>query len=345
LAVKTKKNYKRGVFKVFLEEKGIHDLLSKYKEHLRVLNRSSSTIEAYTDHVRLFLNLTHITDIKRVTQKEIEDYMAALYAYKSIYNKPYCTNTICLKIRAVKRFFEFLENANTIFINPAESIKEPKKEKRLPRSILKPEEVCAILNQPNLGTKKGIRDCAILEVFYATGIRLGELCRLAIYDVDLTEQMLRINLGKGEKDRVVPMGKHTAGFLREYLRKARPYFIQKDKTVLHLFVNTYGKPISKQAVTIMVRAYARAADIKKQVSPHTFRHSFATALIRNGAEVTAVQKMLGHTNLRTTQRYIQSLGLDLKKAHQKAHPRERDKENLHTIKPKIERIRQRHESK
>ena len=323
----------------------INDLLFRFKEHLAVLNRSPATIEAYTDHVRGFLESIDKEDVRQVTRKVIEDYIAGLYSYRTKENKPYQINTIILKVRSIKRFFEFLEKVNIIFINPAESIPEPKKPKNLPKEILTPKEVKKILDQPNLSTLMGIRDRTILEVFYSTGIRLDELCSLTIYDADIQGQMIRINKGKGKKDRVVPMGKHAIRFLREYITKVRPHFTKKNRKNRHFFVDRYGKPISKQVVSIMIRTYARQAGIKKQVTAHTFRHTFATTLIKNGAEITAVQRMLGHAEIKTTEIYVRALGIDIKSVHKKTHPRERDKVDRNTAKPAIERMRPRRERK
>ncbi len=268
----------------------------------------------------------------------METYIAGLYDHRTEAGKPYKTNTICLKVRSIKRFFEFLEKSNIIFIDPAESIKEPKKKKGLVKDILSPKEANEFLDQPNLGTLMGIRDRAILEMFYSTGIRLDELTNLTIYDADLQGKMLRINKGKGGKDRVVPMGKHAVRFLREYITKVRPHFTKKNRSNRNFLVDIHGKTMSKQAVSVMIRKYAKASGIKKKVTPHTFRHGFATSLIKNGADIRAVQKMLGHANLSTTEVYIRSLGLYVKKVHEKTHPREKDKESTASIKPAIERI-------
>jgi integrase/recombinase XerD len=248
-----------------------------------------------------------------------------------------------LKVRAIKRFFEFLERANVIFINPAELIPEPRPSKGLPKNILSREEALKILEQPNLSTMTGVRDRAILEVFYSTGIRLEELASLTIYDADLQGAMLRVNMGKGKKDRVVPLGRHAVRFLREYVTKVRPHFTRKNRTERRLFMDAYGKPLSKQMISILVRRYARAAGIEKKVTAHTFRHTFATELVRGGADITAVQKMLGHSDLDTTQIYLRMAGVDIKAAHGKSHPREREKEK--SIKPEIERIRPKREHK
>ncbi len=313
------------------------ELLFKFKEHLKVLNRSPATIEAYLMHVQFFLKSTDVPDIMRITRNTIENYIAGLYDYKTHDGKRYSISTICLKVRSIKRFFEFIEKANIIFIDPAEFITEPKKKQSLIKETLTNDEARKILDQPNLGTLSGIRDRAILEVFYSTGIRLNELCSLTIYDADLAGGMLRIDKGKGNKDRVVPLGKHAVRFLQEYIAKVRPHFTRKNRSNRHLFVDYYGKPLSKQVVTIMIRTYRKAAGIRKQVTAHTFRHTFATVLVKNNADIRAVQKMMGHVDLKTTQTYIRSLGIDIKKEHQKSHPRERDKEDVKTARPRIER--------
>jgi site-specific recombinase XerD len=151
--------------------------------------------------------------------------------------------------------------------------------------------------------------------------------------------MLRVNQGKGKKDRVVPLGKHAVRFLREYVAKVRPRLTKKTRTERRLFINRLGAPVSDQVVSIMIRTYARAAGLKKRVSAHTFRHTFATELVKGGADIIAVQKMLGHSELKTTQVYLRNASVDVKSAHQKSHPREREREEAGTIKPAIERIR------
>ena len=314
------------------------NLLLQFIEHLKVLNRTPMTIKDYSGHVRLFLAwLTK--DIKAVTRADMERYIAGLYDYRKDDGKGYTTNTIIIKVRSLKRFFEFLEGQNIIFINPMEYILEPKIDRTLPRNILTTKEMGSLLDQTNLGTKIGIRDRAVLEVLYSTGVRVNELSKLSIYDADLQGKMLRVNKGKGRKDRIVPLGKHAVRFLREYISKIRPHYTKKNRKSRVLFVNQLGNPLSSQVLRIMVRKYAKAAKIKKTVTPHTFRHTFASQLVRNGADIVAVQKMLGHEQLKTTQGYIKTLAIDLKKAHKKSHPREKDKVENKSIKPQIERIR------
>ncbi len=323
----------------------LNELLFSFKQYLQAHGRSPATVDLYMDQARCFLQTVAADDIKAVSKSDIEIYIAGLYDHRNDEGKAYSIGTICVKVRAVKRLFEYLETANTIFINPAESIREPQKQRSLPRNVLTRKEMNKILDQPNLGLMTGIRDRAILEVFYSTGIRLEELCGLTVFDADLQGGMLRVNKGKGGKDRVVPMGKHAIKCLREYITKARPRLTKKNRKARHLFINRYGNPSSGQVVSIMIRTFARQAKLKKKVTAHTFRHTFATDLVKNGADITAVQKMLGHVDLKTTQQYIRSLGLDIKAVHQKTHPREKDKAAKETIKPQIERIKGRYERK
>ena len=225
---------------------------------------------------------------------------------------------------------------NLILVNPAEFIPEPQRQKCRIKKALSAQELEAVFDQPDLSTPQGLRDRAILEVFYSTGIRRRELCTLSLYDLDLQGASVRVK-GKGSKERLVPAGKEAVSFLRQYLGKVR----SGKKGSNYLFLNHYGKPISPQAVGGMIREYAQKAGLRKQVTAHTFRHTFAVDLVKNGADIVAVQRMLGHSDLKTTQVYIRSLGFDLKKVHQRTHPREKDREE--EITPAIERIRHHHE--
>ena len=315
-----------------------NNLLFQFTEHLKVINRSEATIKAYTANVRHFLEEKK-RNVKTITRSDMETYIAGIHVYRMADGKGYSQGSISVKIRSLKRFFEFLEEKNIIFIDPMEYIHEPTPDRTLPRNILTVLEMEKLLDQPNLGLKTGIRDRTVLEVFYSTGVRLGELCSLTIYDADLQGRMLRINKGKGQKDRVVPLGKHAIRFLREYITKIRPHLTKRNKKSRALFVNQLGQPLSRQVVQIMVRTNAKKAGLTKKVSPHTLRHTFASQLVKNGADVVAVQKMLGHADLSTTQGYIKALAIDLKKVHARSHPRERDKVDRRIIKPKIIRKR------
>ena len=314
------------------------ELLITFTDHLKLLNRSPATIKAYREHLEIFFDSVREQDMRMVSRAKVESWIVGLYDHRTPSGKPYSTSTLCLKIRSVKRFFEFLESSNTIFINPAERIREPKLDRRLPKQIPTPDEIKRLLDRPDLTTPAGIRDRTIMEVFYSTGIRKEELCNLTIYDADLSGHVIWIK-GKGDKDRVVPLGKYAVRYLQEYITKARSELTKTDKTGNdHLFVDIHGKPIDKQSVNARIRKHARDAGITKRVGSHMFRHAFAMGLIRNGADITSVQRMLGHSNLETTEVYIRSLGLDLKESHTNTHPREQDRVDRQTVTPDIERI-------
>lgn len=321
-----------------------NELLFGFKEHLKIKNYSKASISHYTEHHLLgffeYLKENDITDIKRVTRDILNAYQLMLTEYRDRETgKGYTTSTILVKIRAVKRFFEYLEASSHILVNPAEYLKEPKKETRLPRVILTGDEVRKLLDQPNLSTMWGIRDRTFLEVFYSTGIRLEELVNLTIFDCDLQGGMLRVNKGKFAKDRVVPLGRHAVRFLKEYITHVRPHYTRENKQIRNLFVSQLGTPLSKQVVEIKVRTYAKKAGIKKRVTPHVLRHTFATELVKNGADITAVQKMLGHSTLSITHIYTRVAGVEVKRTHKDHHPREKDNALKEEITPDIKMVR------
>jgi len=318
-----------------------NEIFFSFMEHMKVRNYAKTTLAAYSQHIQCFfdyLKENEITDIKRVTRDILKAYQLMITEHRDN-GKGYTVSTISVKIRAVKRFFEYLEASSCILVNPAEYIKEPKKEYRLPRVILTEDEVRKIFDQPNLSTMWGIRDRTFLEVFYSTGIRLEELVNLTIYDCDLQGGLLRVNKGKFAKDRVVPLGRHAVKFLKEYITHVRPHHTRNNKTIRHLFVSQIGTPLSKQVVEIKVRAYAKKAGIKKKVTPHVFRHTFATQLVKNGADITAVQKMLGHSTLSITHIYTRVAGVEVKRTHKEHHPREKDNPVKEEITPDIRMVR------
>ena len=319
-----------------------NDLLSGFTGHLKVKNYSGQSIAAYSGHLTGFfawLEGQGIDDIKRVGKDALKAYQLHLAEHRTAEGTAYTSSTIAIKTRAIKRLFEYLEGSNQILVNPAEYLKEPKKEDRLPRSVLTEAEASKMLEVPNLSTLRGIRDRAILETLYSTGIRLEEITGLSIYDCDLQGGYLRVNKGKFAKDRVVPLGKHAVRLLKEYIAHVRPHYTKNQKATRSLFVNKTGDALSKQMIGKLVRSCARTAGIKKHVSPHTFRHSFATQLVKNGADITAVQKMLGHSDLSVTHIYTRVAGVDVKKTHAAAHPREKDKAVKEEITPAVESIR------
>jgi integrase/recombinase XerD len=319
----------------------VNELLGSFTEHMKVKNYSPATMESYGHGLKAFLahlESLGISDIKSVSRNILDDYQLKLAEN----SKGYTTATLSLKLRSVKRFFEHLEDSGTILVSPAGHLKEPKRIRTLPRCILTRDEARKILDAPNLSTLIGIRDRAVLEVFYSTGIRLEEMMRLTIFDCDLQGGLLRVNKGKFAKDRVVPLGKHAVRFIKEYITKVRPHFTKRvwstrgDRV---LFLNKYGSPLSKQVTAIMVRGHAKAAGINKKVTAHVFRHTFATELVKNGADITAVQRMLGHSDLSVTHIYTRVAGTEVKKTHSQSHPREKDRAEKEEITPDITSVK------
>jgi integrase/recombinase XerD len=206
--------------------------------------------------------------------------------------------------------------------DPSAGLHYPRLPKTLPRNILTPQEARRIIEKPDTQTVLGYRDRTILEVVYATGLRKSELMNLVVGDVNLEEELLRINRGKGDKDRVVPLSHISCQYLETYLKAIRPQLLgdgQTDK----LFLSQQGRGMGKNTISYLVEKYARLAKIKKHVTCHVWRHSCATHLLKNQANLRHVQAILGHRSLSTTERYLHLTITDLKEAHRKFHPREK----------------------
>lgn len=306
-------------------EGGRGEMLNAFREHLKVLKRSPATLAGYTEGLKrffAFLDQQGIGDLRAVRRADIQAYQAALVA-----SGRYATNTIHVRLRSVRRFYEYLDRTGKILINPALGFPLPKLENRLPRTVLTLGEMRRLLNAPDTSTLSGIRDKAMLEVFYSTAIRLSELCALTVYDADLNGGFLRVHSGKGAKDRVVPMGCKATKYVKEYVRHVRGLFTRNRRDERALFVGKqWGTPINPQIVGRLVRDYARKAGLKKRVTPHVFRHTCATHLVADGADVVHVQRLLGHACISTTQIYTRVAEREVKQTHRKTHPRERDAE-------------------
>jgi integrase/recombinase XerD len=297
--------------------------LSAFLERLKVLHYSPATVASRQQSLSAFFRWLgqagpgrKLTDVREVTQQTVRDYQKHLLGR-------YTTWSTHTHIIALRRFFEHLEATDALLISPCAGVPLPRLEDRLPRSIFTRQEVRRILDAPDTQTGKGIRDKAILETFYSSGIRLEEMTRLTVHDVDCVKGFLRVNRGKFCKDRVVPLGAKACDYVREYLRQVRGQWTKdnRDERALWLSWRWPHQPLKKQLISVMARQYARAAGIKKQASPHVWRHTCATHLVSGGANIAYAQRLLGHRDLRTTERYTRVTIPDLKATHAKAHPR------------------------
>ncbi len=303
-------------------------LVAEYIQTLKVRNFARQTIEARSAKLARFLTYLAdraITEAGAIGKDVIADYQTEIYHALNFRGRPNCVEYQNTLLGAVKGFMRFLKERDYIVSDPARNIPYAKLPKRLPRSVLTESEVRKIIKAPDMKSVIGYRDKTIMEVLYTTGIRCRELINLTLPDVDYRDGLLRVNNGKGGKDRVVPLGKIACRHLESYIQSVRPELI-RDPYNNHLFLSTRGKRISDKTVLGLIKKYAKKAKLKKNVSPHTFRHTCATVMLKNRADIRAVQEILGHESLESTQIYTHLTINDLKETHKRCHPREKDKE-------------------
>ena len=274
---------------------------------------SSNTLQSYRrDIVQLeeYLDSENIA-YNKVTKEDVENYIEHL---KKIGKK---TSTISRNIASIRSFYQYLVRVKKIKKDPTEGIQSPKIEKKVP-SILSSEEVELLLEQPKNVDLKGIRDKAMLEFAYATGMKVTEIISLNVEDVNVSEAFVVCN--SGFKKRNIPLGSISLKALTDYMKNARPYLI-KDEKEKALFVNINGKRLTRQGFWKIVKFYKEQAHITKDITPHVLRHSFATHLLQNGADLKSIQTMLGHSDISSTQVYMQFQDDTIKNVYHKAHPR------------------------
>lgn len=270
-------------------------------------------------YYRKFLE-SHGEQIETATVDTIRRYQSWLLDYKTRRGEPLAHSTHIRLLSTLKVFYRTLEKHGHVLNDPAKNITLPKEQTKLPTSILTPPEAKRLLKQPDLNTFSGFRDRAILEVLYACGLRIGELIGLEIGHIDVESKVLKVIDGKGGKDRNVPIGKTALDYVHEYTAQVRPRLL-KGKTEV-LFLNRFGQPFGVSGLLKKLKMYALAAGIEKNVTVHTFRHTLATQMLRRGATISHVQRILGHEKVTTTQLYTHVLKGDLQRVQKKHHPRE-----------------------
>ena len=285
----------------------------EFELDLRLKNRSESTIEMYYKHVRLFIKWVS-KQPRQVGESDIKKYISSLYTAR------YALNSIKIKIRALKQFYGFLYRTGQVFLDPARNIQEPHVNRLFPRSVLSNADMNAIRKAIPQTSLVKIRDKAILDVLYSTGLRLSELTALNIMDIDLVEGMLTVRNGKGGRDRRAILNKTTVKSLENYLNLRKQ--IPDDSPAL--WINYKGERLSKLWIQVMIRKAARQAEVTTASNPHAWRHGLATELLRRGASIREIQVFLGHVSIRTTEIYTHMTVKDLIDVHCRTHPRERD---------------------
>lgn len=291
--------------------------IAQYKEQLKALDYADNTIELYRkglERFRTYLEGRDISDLRTVTKQIMLDYQAHVMAGTQ------AAETKALRIRPVKRLFEHLTGNNLLLINPAEGIVETCRRHRKIGPTLTQQEMKKLLQQPNMSLNAGIRDRTMMEVLYATAMRIDECLSLDVHDCDLKDGVIHVRKGKGKRQRVVPLGKTATGYLKEYLEKVRPHYGRKRPKERRLFLNNRGEPMNCACVRYNLNQYAKQAKLGKTASPHTFRRSCATHMMQEGADIRYIQKLLGHKKLSTTQQYCKVMSIDIKKTHETTHP-------------------------
>ena len=304
------------------DPEGFPVLLKQFLKALAVKNYSERTLLLRQGDLLLFVEWCEARAITRpceVTKQMLERYQRQLFLMRKKDGKRLSLRTQAARLVSVRFFFRWLTRQNFLLWNPASELELPRAEQVLPRDVLTESEAELVLEQPDLRTPIGLRDRAILEVLYSTGIRRMELCGLGIYDVSAERGVLLVRLGKGKKDRVVPIGERALHWVQKYLDDVRSQLVMPpDEGVL--FLTARGEPLAKNHLTDLTADYVKASGVGKRGACHLFRHTAATLMLENGADIRFVQEMLGHASLESTQIYTQVSIKKLQAVHALTHP-------------------------
>lgn len=294
------------------------DYLALFQEYLTVeLGLAKNTQLAYMRDLRLLmksLQLKADEDLLQVSRQQLIAYLVRLK------QEGRAASTVARKLASIKAFYRFLTAERYIRRNPAEVLEAASRGLHLPK-VLSVQEVERLLDEPNLGTMDGYRDKTMLELLYATGMRVSELVNVPVKNVDMKMQYV-IVMGKGSKERMLPLGRTALHYLEHYLSVVRPQLLHgKPDAAAELFVTGWGGPMTRERFYEIIVAYGKSAGISKRVTPHMLRHSFATHLLNNGTDLRIVQELLGHADISTTQIYTHLDVERLREVYDKTHPR------------------------
>ena len=290
-----------------------------FLEHERRL--SKNTIYSYNNDLKYFINYIKYLKIKNLNKiklNHLEHFIVKKTKIKSKNNKKLCSATIRRYISSLKGYFNYLILKGKININPAELLAAPKANLKIPSSLLV-EEIEKIISSVDINKTYYYRDKAILSLLYSSGLRVSELINITLINLLLEENLIKV-IGKGNKERIIPISDNAVIAIKVYLKKLRPFVSKNRLSGSYLFLNKSGKQISRMSIWNIVKINSIRAGIKKKVTPHIFRHSFATHLLEGGANLLAVQKMLGHSDITTTQIYTHIDKTYLKEIHKQYHP-------------------------
>lgn len=313
-----------------------HNRLLRYMEDhfewMLVTGYSADTVRARRNAIRRFIGWCEergLSDPRDITKPMLERYQRYLFYYRKADGAPLTIGMQAQYLAPLKTWFKWLSRQHHILANPAADLDLPRQHKSLPRSVPSVAEVEAILREAEPGTTAGLRDRAMLETLYATGLRRMELPGVSIYDIDLNRGVLWVRHGKGGRERVVPLGDRAMAWLDKYLIESRPQLLADDTAAL--FLTDYGEPVQPHYVADKVKRYMQFAGVNKPGSTHLLRHACATHMLEGGADIRYIQEMLGHANLQTTEIYTHVSIDKLIAVHGATHPsrltRHREQQN------------------
>lgn len=288
-------------------------LINAYKSYLAG-DCSENTVQSYMSDLSKFLDENSITtkkELLKVKEDNVNEYIQSLKSIGASYS------SVQRAIASIKKFFGYCMDNGVVKKNPAEGIKSPRAPRKLPVTMAD-EEVIALLEAPDKTTLKGMRDCAMLELMYATGARVGEIVNLKMSDISLKNEV--VMLETGEKRRLVPIGRVAIEALYTYLRDCRPE-MATEKSKDSVFLNFYGEPLSRQGFWKIVKDYIGKCNLKVGITPQTLRHSFALHMLKNGADARSVSEMLGYSDVSSTKIYMEVLNNRIRDIYKKSHPR------------------------
>ena len=292
------------------------ELISKFCTNLRLEGKSENTIYGYNIDLEQFYGFLEPffegeVQVEQILVIQIRDFLRWLH------EKQDCNRSLARKMASLKAFFQYCKLQNLIAVNPMDRLKRPKYEKKLPK-FFSQEEIELLLSIPDLSNKYGIRNKAIFELIYSSGLRIAEICSIQLQDIDLKRHLVRV-VGKGDKERIVPVGNIAIQSIQNYLEIRHEFEPKPQETTL--FLTRSGIAFYSRQMNIILQRYISLIAQQKGYSPHTIRHTFATHLLQGGADLRAIQQMLGHTNLSTTEIYTHVTLDDITSAYRKAHPR------------------------
>ena len=326
MTIKRKRTIKYKREAVAIEHTGFYAYLTRYLETLSIRNYSQSTLIRRENGLRRFIGWCDergLNEPQAITKPILESYQRFLYYYRQDNGEPLSPTTQARYLTNIKQFFKWLTQENYLLYNPASELILPKTTASLP-VVLTEEEVEKLLQQPDTNTPYGLRDRAILELFYSVGLRRTELCHLQVSDLSLSRKTLFVKEGKGGKDRLLPVGERAITWLSQYLNDVRHQLLL-SVTEATLFLNDYGEPFRDSKLGDKVKRYMQNAGITAPGSCHLLRHAMATHMLENGAELRFIQAMLGHADFRATQVYTHVSIRKLQEIHAATHPAKADK--------------------